>query len=50
LFLPVFIVFGFCAAIMLAANDGPWSLLLKSNSFFGYLTFAGVGLALARHP
>jgi hypothetical protein len=46
LFLPLFIVFGFCTAIMLAANDGPWNLLLKSNLFLGYLTLTGAGLAL----
>ncbi|MGB2669186.1 MAG: hypothetical protein WA621_05530 [Candidatus Acidiferrum sp.] len=48
LFLPFFIVFGFCTAIMLVFNDGPWNLLLKSNMFFGYLTLAGAGLALWR--
>lgn len=48
LFLPFFIVFGFCTMIMLAANDGPWDLLLKSNLFSGYATFAGAGLALWR--
>ncbi len=48
LFLPVFIVFGFCTAITLATNDDPTALLLKSNLFLGYLTAAGGGFALWR--
>jgi len=48
LFLPLFIVFGFCTTVMLAANDSPWNLMLKSNIFLGYLTLAGAGFALWR--
>jgi hypothetical protein len=48
LFLPLFIVFGFCTAFMVLSHQGPWRVLLGSNFFLVYLTLAVAGFVLWR--
>jgi hypothetical protein len=53
LFLPFFIVFGFCTAVLLGTFDGPIKSLLESRLFTAYacLTFAGFAFwRLSRKP